>query len=100
MPVESSDANNKKPPKAAWPMVTIPNLEGGLGVLNLQTRSVEGPLLFPQKKNLQTRNGCLLLKHLHKFYNRLDTSWVLLVWYRHYAEGCLPRLFSNFRGSF
>src|SRR5688572_9305 len=31
-----SNINNKKPPKAAWDMVTLPKKEGGLGVLNLQ----------------------------------------------------------------
>jgi hypothetical protein len=56
-----SDANNKKPPKAAWPMVCIPKEDGGLGVLKLSTQ-----------------NECLLLKHLHKFYDRVNTlgfSW-------------------------
>lgn len=40
-----SDLNSKKPPKAAWPMVTLPKEEGGLGVLNLTVQ-----------------NECLLLK--------------------------------------
>jgi hypothetical protein len=30
-----SDANIRKPPKAAWPLVCVPKEEGGLGVLNL-----------------------------------------------------------------
>lgn len=50
-----SDVNNKHPPKAAWPMVCLPKEEGGLGVLNLKTQ-----------------NESLLLKHLHKFFNRAD----------------------------
>lgn len=29
-----------------------------------------------------------------------DSPWVHLVWHRYYAEGCLPKLVSNFRGSF
>lgn len=67
-----SDVNNRKPPKAAWPLVCIPK-EGGLGVLNIHTH-----------------NECLLLKHLHKFYNRLDIPWVQLVWNRFYNTGRLP----------
>ena len=44
-------------------MACIPKLEGGLGVLNLRVQ-----------------NESLLLKHLHKFYNRVDVPWVHLVW--------------------
>lgn len=47
-----SDANNKKPPKAAWPMVCVSKADGGLGVINLRIQ-----------------NESLLLKHLDKFYN-------------------------------
>jgi hypothetical protein len=78
-----SDINNKKPPKATWAMVCISKEEGGLGVLNLRTQ-----------------NGCLLLKHLGKFFNRVNVPWVQLVWNRYYSDGKLPRLTSNFRGSF
>jgi hypothetical protein len=78
-----SDANIRKPPKAAWPLVCVPKEEGGLGVLNLQTH-IE----------------CLLLKHLHKFFNGLDIPWVKLVWSRFYADGRLPMPNSNLRSSF
>jgi hypothetical protein len=54
-----SDINNRKPPKAAWPMVYIPKEEGGLGALNLSTQNIS-----------------LMLKHLHKFYNRASVPWV------------------------
>jgi hypothetical protein len=54
-----SDINNRKPPKAAWPMVCIPKEEGGLGALNLSTQNIS-----------------LMLKHLHKFYNRASVPWV------------------------
>ena len=37
--------------------------EGGLGVLNLRAQ-----------------NDALLLKHLHKFFNRMDIHWVQLIW--------------------
>jgi len=48
-----SDLNSKKPPKAAWPLMTLPKKKRLLGVLNLSVQ-----------------NESLLLKHLHKFYNR------------------------------
>ena len=60
-----SDINNKKPPKVAWTLVCDTTENGGLGVINLQT-------------HIQ----CLLLKNLHKFYNRMDIPWVQLVWGR------------------
>jgi hypothetical protein len=50
-----ADINAKSPPKVAWEMVCQPKEEGGLGVLNLQTH-----------------NEALLLKHFHKFYNKID----------------------------
>lgn len=50
-----SDANNRKPPKAAWPLVRLPKDCGGLGVLDLHKH-----------------NQGLLLKNLHKFFNKLD----------------------------
>jgi hypothetical protein len=64
-------------------MVCISKEEGGLGFLNLRTQ-----------------NECLLLKHLNKFFNRVNVSWVQLVWNRYYSDGKLPRLTFNFRGSF
>lgn len=47
----SSDLSNRKPPKAAWPMVSLSKDEGGLGVLDL---------------NAQNRS--LLMKQLHKCF--------------------------------
>jgi hypothetical protein len=41
-----------------------------------------------------------LLKHLHKFYNRVNTPWVQLVWDRYYPDGKLPKLTSRFKGSY
>ena len=46
--------------------------EGGLGVLNLKIQ-----------------NEALLLKSLHKFYNRADTPWVHLLWNTYYT-GRIP----------
>jgi hypothetical protein len=68
-----ADITNKTPSKAAWELVCLPKHEGGLGV-----------------HNLQTQNDALLLKNLHKFFNRHDIPWVNLIWERHYSFGGLP----------
>lgn len=68
-----SDINAKKVPLAAWEMVCRPKKEGGLGVLQLSTQ-----------------NDALLMKYLHKFYNRADLPWVHLVWDSYYNNGKLP----------
>jgi hypothetical protein len=57
---------------AAWPMVCKPKKKGGLGVLNLKLQ-----------------NEALLLKYLHKFYNKVDTPWVHLLWNTYY-HGRIP----------
>jgi hypothetical protein len=57
-----TDMNAKKPPLAAWKLATRPKRNGGLGIINLETQ-----------------NDVLLLKNLHKFYNRLDIPWVKLI---------------------
>lgn len=69
-----NNINNKAPPKAAWKkLVCVPKINGGLGVLNLTIQ-----------------NQSLLLKHLHKFFNKKDVPWVHQVWERHYSNGRLP----------
>jgi hypothetical protein len=50
-----SDLNAKKPPIAAWSLATRPKNEGGLGILNLKCQ-----------------NDAILLKNLHKFFNKAD----------------------------
>jgi hypothetical protein len=80
---KGSDISSKKPSKAAWPLVCLPKPEGGLGVLNLSVQ-----------------NESLLLKHLHKFYNRAPIPWVQLVWTRYYSRNKLPVTGVTFRGSF
>ena len=35
-------------------------------------------------------NERLLMKHLHKFYNRLEIHWVKLIWQKFYSSGQLP----------
>jgi hypothetical protein len=53
----------------AWEIVQKPKEKGGLGVLNLKLQ-----------------NDALLLKHLHKFYNRDSLPWVDLVWFKYYQN--------------
>jgi hypothetical protein len=62
------DLQSKKPNKATWQMVNVPKEKGGLGVLNLQTQ-----------------NQSLLLKNPHKFFNKVDTPWVHLIWNCYYS---------------
>jgi len=65
--------NANQTPKAAWPMVCKDKKEGGLGVINITTQ-----------------NEALLIKHLHKFFNRENIPWVSLIWEKHYSNGKLP----------
>ena len=67
--------------KAAWHMVTKSKEEGGLGVLDLKAQ-----------------NEALMLKILHKFFNKVDIPWVQLIWEKHYRNGKLPD--HTKRGSF
>jgi mannosylglycoprotein endo-beta-mannosidase len=60
-------------PLAAWEMVCKPKDQGGLGVVNLSTQ-----------------NNCLLMKHLHKFYNKANLPWVKLLWEVYYANALPP----------
>jgi hypothetical protein len=68
-----SDLNSKKPSKAAWTLVCVPKKQGVLGVLNLNVH-----------------NDAMLLKFLHKFFNREDIPWVQLIWNTYYSAGKLP----------
>jgi hypothetical protein len=43
-------------------------------------------------------NEALLLKNLHKFYNKENTPWVQHVWEKHYNNGKLPN--HTMKGSF
>jgi hypothetical protein len=57
---------------AAWDMFCKPKDSGGIGILNLKLQ-----------------NQGLLLKYLHKFYNKVDTPWVHLLWNTYYL-GRIP----------
>ena len=50
-------------------MVCRPKKNGGLGILNLKVQ-----------------NDAMLLKLMHKFYNKLDVPWVHLIWDTYYAS--------------
>jgi hypothetical protein len=76
-----ADINAKTPPKVAWDSVCLPKSEGGLGVLQLEIH-----------------NEALLLKNLHKFFNKDDIPWVHLIWEKHYRSGRLPN--HTLKGSF
>jgi hypothetical protein len=57
------EVNARGMPKAAWEVVIIPKKNGGMGIIDLQKK-----------------NEALLMKNLHKFFNKLDIPWVHLVW--------------------
>jgi hypothetical protein len=79
--LRGSDINARTRPKATWELVCLPKSEGGIGVINLETH-----------------NAALLLKNLHKIFNKEDISWVHLVWDNYYRQGKLPN--HTFKGSF
>jgi hypothetical protein len=54
-------------------MVTRPKLKDGLGIINLILQ-----------------NEILLMKNLHKFYNKEELSWVQLIWSNYYRNGHIP----------
>jgi hypothetical protein len=53
-------------------MVTKPKALGGLGVLNLRTQ-----------------NEALLMKSLHKVFNKHNLPWIKLIWECYYSNGKL-----------
>jgi hypothetical protein len=54
-------------------MVCKPKLKGGLGIINLILQ-----------------NEVLLMKNLHKFYNKEELPWVQLIWANYYRNGRVP----------
>jgi hypothetical protein len=62
-------------------MVCLPKEEGGLGVIDLRVQ-----------------NEALLLKNLHKFFNKENLPWVNLIWDNYYKNGKLPS--ATKKGSF
>jgi hypothetical protein len=53
----------------AWEIVQQPKNKVGLGVINLRFQ-----------------NDALLLKHLHKFYNKMEIPWIQQIWFRYYQN--------------
>lgn len=51
-------------------LVCRPKNRGGLGIMNLGIQ-----------------NDALCMKHLHKFFDRLNVPWVNLIWNTYYHEG-------------
>lgn len=68
-----NDTTRKGGNLVAWHLVITPKSKGGLGVLNLRLQ-----------------NDALLLKHLHKFYNKESIPWVQLIYDRYYINN-IPR---------
>jgi hypothetical protein len=68
-----NDINSKKPPLIAWNSITQRKVNGGLGVLRLESQ-----------------NEDLLIKFLHKIFNHSDLPWVHLIWNKYYLPRGLP----------
>jgi hypothetical protein len=77
-----SDLSSKKPSKVAWEIIRDTKENGGFGVLDLQTQ-----------------NESLILRNLHKFFNKANIPWVHLLWSYYYSHGSLPMAHVR-RGSF
>jgi hypothetical protein len=67
------EIESKKPPLAAWDLVARPKMKGGLGVIHLRLQ-----------------NNALLMKNLHKFFNKAYLPWVKLLWSKYYSNGKVP----------
>ena len=66
---KKTDDGDKCNSLTSWQMVCHPKECGGLGVLNIKTQS-----------------DALLMKYLHKFYNRWYVPWVDLIWSTYYVD--------------
>jgi hypothetical protein len=67
------DVSKKGGHLVAWKYAYCSKDDGGLGIINLRNH-----------------NTALLLKFLHKFYNKLDLPWVHLTWNKLYSSGKPP----------
>ena len=75
-----NNQDSSKQSLASWEMICKPKSSGGLGILDFKKQ-----------------NQGLLMKQLHKFYNKEDLPWVNLVW-RYYGDE-VPHT-ANLCGSF
>jgi hypothetical protein len=64
---KKEDGNGKQS-LASWDMICKPKSAGGLGIMDFGKQ-----------------NQALLIKKLHKFYNKAEVPWVQLVW-QYYAD--------------
>jgi hypothetical protein len=78
---KNNEVQSNGPALVAWEKICRPKDQGGLGVLDLRTQ-----------------NEALLLKNLHKIFNRLDIPWVKLIWNTYYNQDKLPSF--HLEGSF
>ena len=69
---KNTDDGPKAISLAVWDLVCRPKNRGGLGIIDIRVQ-----------------NQGLLLKQLHKFYNRMDLPWVKLIWSAYYV-GLVP----------
>jgi hypothetical protein len=67
---KTEDRDEKTYSLVAWDLVCQPKNKGGLGIMDLKVQ-----------------NQGLLLKFLHKFFNKHDVPWVMLIWEKYYSEG-------------
>jgi hypothetical protein len=79
---QGSDLHKKGNCLVVWSKVQRPKSQSGLGNINLSAQ-----------------NKGLLLKHLHKFFNKVDVPWVDLTWKAFYSASLAPQARSP-RGSF
>jgi hypothetical protein len=74
------NSTDRKQSLARWDIVCKPKESGGLGIVDLQKK-----------------NEALLMKQIHKFYNKEDIPWVKLVW--NYYQDEVPHV-AKLCGSF
>jgi hypothetical protein len=67
------DVNRRGGCLVAWGNATRPKNQGGLKIINLRAHKT-----------------ALLLKHLHKFYNKANIPWVQLTWQAFYSSPSPP----------
>jgi hypothetical protein len=61
-------------------------LQFGSGLQGLNHRGGGGGIM-----KFGTQNDSLLMKSLHKFFNKLNIPWVKLIWEYYYSNGKFPR---------